>query len=269
MNSVFDQVCYACIPAESLPVLVELRCEPGVRVALDGERAWVRWEPGNEAVLLRLLAVPGAAFYRFRDGLWYRHGQYLPSFGVPDDMPTQRLDQVLTPAPVRPEPFTLALVQPKPARLVFDQRPRQTSAVLCRLTELAGWANRATRRTLASIRAARWPEKGVRHLLPERPGGCFAQKVPDPFFRPGTRILLLGERLPLLERSERFWGQRVLVPLGYSLEPALPESALAEALELKAEEIVLVRPQEVQIVSGGALQPLTRSGIRLALGEEV
>src|SRR5437667_6788223 len=101
MNSVFDQVCYACIPAESLPVLVELRCEPGVRVALDGERAWVRWEPGNEAVLLRLLAVTGAAFYRFCDGLWYRHSQYLPSFGVPDDMPTQRLDQVLIPAPVR------------------------------------------------------------------------------------------------------------------------------------------------------------------------
>src|SRR5207302_2936562 len=25
-------------------------------------------------------------------------------------------------------------------------------------------------------------DKGVRHLLPERPGGCFAQKVPDPFF---------------------------------------------------------------------------------------
>jgi hypothetical protein len=24
-------------------------------------------------------------------------------------------------------------------------------------------------------------QKGVRHLLPERPFGCFAQKVPDPF----------------------------------------------------------------------------------------
>jgi hypothetical protein len=24
-------------------------------------------------------------------------------------------------------------------------------------------------------------QKGVRHLLPERPEGCFAQKVPDPF----------------------------------------------------------------------------------------
>jgi phenylalanyl-tRNA synthetase alpha chain len=28
------------------------------------------------------------------------------------------------------------------------------------------------------------PEKGVRNLFPERPGGCLAQKVPDPFFNP-------------------------------------------------------------------------------------
>jgi len=27
------------------------------------------------------------------------------------------------------------------------------------------------------------PEKGVGNLLPERPAGCFAQKVPDPFFK--------------------------------------------------------------------------------------
>src|SRR5712692_7302719 len=36
------------------------------------------------------------------------------------------------------------------------------------------------------VRSTRCPtpagEKGVRHLLPERPEGCFAQKVPDPFF---------------------------------------------------------------------------------------
>jgi RND family efflux transporter MFP subunit len=29
-------------------------------------------------------------------------------------------------------------------------------------------------------------EKGVGHLLPQRPGGCFAQKVPDPFFAAGA-----------------------------------------------------------------------------------
>jgi len=32
-------------------------------------------------------------------------------------------------------------------------------------------------------------EKGVRNLLPERPEGCFAQKVPDPFFRRVTCLV--------------------------------------------------------------------------------
>ena len=32
-------------------------------------------------------------------------------------------------------------------------------------------------------------EKGVRNLLPERPFGCSAQKVPDPFFSPAARPL--------------------------------------------------------------------------------
>ncbi|MCI0464450.1 MAG: hypothetical protein L0Z62_46550 [Gemmataceae bacterium] len=241
MSSGFGAICCACIPAASLPVLADLRCEPDIRVTLADERAWVRWEPGNETLLSRLLALPGVTFYRYRDGLWYRHDQSLPSFGLPDDLATQRLDEVLTPAPLRPEPPPLAPFQPKPACLVLDRRPRPTSAVLCHLPELAKWADRATSRSLASIRAARL----------------------------GERILLLGERLPLLEPSERFWGRRILAPLGYSLEPALPEDALAEAFGLEAAEIVLVRWQDAQIVSRSALQPLTRSGIRLALAEEI
>src|SRR5438105_13887902 len=102
MSCAFDHVGYACIPAASLSVLAELRCTPGIRVALLADRAWVHWEAGDEAVLFRLLAVPGVALYRFRDGLWYRHDHALPAFDVPGELPTQRLDQVLMPAPVRP-----------------------------------------------------------------------------------------------------------------------------------------------------------------------
>src|SRR5947207_5394221 len=120
MNSVFDQIIYACIPAASLSVLADLRCESHIGVALAGERAWVHWEPWNEAVLFRLLAVPGVAFYRLRGGLWYRHDQCLPAFDLPGELTTQCLDQVLTPAPVRPEPCTLPPLQPKQARLVLD-----------------------------------------------------------------------------------------------------------------------------------------------------
>ncbi|MEO2047452.1 MAG: transglutaminase-like domain-containing protein [Pirellulales bacterium] len=39
------------------------------------------------------------------------------------------------------------------------------------------------RQALLSVRAA-WLKKGVRTLLPELPGGYFAQKSPDPFFQP-------------------------------------------------------------------------------------
>ena len=81
--------------------------------------------------------------------------------------------------------------------------------------------------------------------------------------------MLLGEHLPLLHPSERFWGRRILAPLGYSVDPALPESALAEAFGLDAEEIVLVRSEQTQTISQMALQSLTRSAIRLALGREV
>ena len=63
-------------------------------------------------------------------------------------------------------------------------------------------------------------KKGVRNLLPERPEGCFAQKVPDPFFAgrrilevgPGTgavtqhivRAMRDGDRLELVERNAEF-----------------------------------------------------------------
>jgi hypothetical protein len=109
------------------------------------------------------------------------------------------------------------------------------------LTELGRWADRTSSARLASIQAA----------------------------RSGDQILLLGEHLPLLHPSERFWGRRILVPLGYALDPALPEGALSEALGLDAEEIVLVRSEQTQIISQTALQTLTRSAIRLALGEKV
>ncbi len=49
-------------------------------------------------------------------------------------------------------------------------------------------------------------EKGVRNLLPERPEGCFAQKVPDPFFTPLCRQIT---RRAQTVRSVRVAGDRV------------------------------------------------------------
>ena len=81
------------------------------------------------------------------------------------------------------------------------------------------------------------------------------------------RVLLLGPRLPLLPRSERFWGDGLLVPLGYRPEPDLPQTALREALGSRAEEILVLRQDRVEGVPRAALQPLTRAGVRLACAE--
>jgi len=46
-------------------------------------------------------------------------------------------------------------------------------------------ANHLTTREGRLLRTCGGVKKGVRHLLPERPEGCFAQKGPDPFFDAG------------------------------------------------------------------------------------
>ncbi|HEY8665243.1 MAG TPA: protein ndvB, partial [Tepidisphaeraceae bacterium] len=46
-----------------------------------------------------------------------------------------------------------------------------------------------------SILSGAGSREGVRNLLPERPGGCFAQKVPDPFFRSRLAMENVDRRL--------------------------------------------------------------------------
>src|SRR5438552_1272829 len=78
----------------------------------------------------------------------------------------------------------------------------------------------------------------------------------------GRRVLLLGERLPLLDGAERFWGETVLIPLGRRPEPELPESAVRAALGVGEEELLLFANVDVEIISRAALQSLSRARIR-------
>jgi MoxR-vWA-beta-propeller ternary system domain bpX2 len=239
MGSPLHDICCASIPADCLPVLSPLRCASDIRVTLIGERAWVHWQPGDEEVLASLLAAPGVALYRQRDGKWYRHGRHLPSFDVPTDAKSRRLDEVLTPAPVRATPVSLVGLEAVQAHLVRDSRPRATTAVRCSLNPLAEWAEHATSVRLTQIQAG----------------------------RTGDWVLLLGAGLPALPGSERFWGQRILVPLGYAVQPRLPEAALVEAFGLEDTVILLLTQTHAQLIPQSAFQPLTRAGIRMALQE--
>jgi hypothetical protein len=237
MENPLQNVCRGSLPAASLAALAGLRCHPGVTVSFVGDRAWLRWPDGDEEVLRQVLAVSGVELYEHHDGFWHRHGQALPAFDLPAEGEPLPLFRVLVPAPVEAE-ATPDRPGPVPLRLVRDDRPRPTSALWCAAPDLGPWADRAPQAELGAVRAAR----------------C------------GDDVLLVGSRLPPLP-GVRLWGGRVLVPLGFRPEPALPDGALREALRVAADEVAVLGEEGVDVVPDEALVPLTRAGVRLALGE--
>jgi hypothetical protein len=294
MVTPLDDVCLASLPAAALPALAPLRCHPDVEAWREGERLWLHWPTGSGDVLRWLLPVAGLELYTCREGLWYRPGRLLPAFDVVLTNETVPLHRLLTPAPCQPEaprPLTPDPSPPEgrgekegvPLRLAREDTPRVTTALRCEVAHLGKWTERATSAELATLRGA----------------------------RAGNRALLLGRRLPPLP-GERFWGERVLLPLGHRAEPDLPESALRQVLGLAEGEIAVLglafghspyagcregeAPAEpaaparghagsagaspsqeldrgrtlegVDVVSAGALRPLTRAGVRLAQGGE-
>jgi hypothetical protein len=231
------EACCAHLPAPSLPLLAALRVRTDVRIFLEGDTAWVFWLAGDREVLHRVLAVDGAELFQRRGDRWYRPGRHLPCFSIPDEAAAHPLVALLTPAPVVPEIAAVA-VRPLPVQLVRDGRARPARALCCRLEELAAWCERATTHQLAALEAA----------------------VDD-----DGRVLVRGERLPPLLAPERYWGQGLLLPLGWRAEPHLGEDALREAAGLRQEELGLLSVAGLEVIDRGALRPLTRAGVRLAM----
>jgi hypothetical protein len=232
-------VCCASLPEASLPVLAGLRATPGLDVALASGRAWVRWQAGDEEVLRRLLPVAGVELYVPREGRWHRFGRHLPAFAFPTGLEYRPLHQVLFPAPMLPLPPRPPGLRPVSLTIVPADRPRRATALACGPAELARWADAASEARLRSLRAA----------------------------QAAGRVLVLGERLPEVPSGRRYWGEAVLVPLGYRPDPDLPAEAIRAALGLAAEELLLLDEGRAEVVPGLALRPMTRAGIRLALQE--
>jgi hypothetical protein len=237
LASPLDDVCFASLPEDAMPFLAEVRCLEGVEVMVQDRRAWVRWPAGNEAVLRCLLPVPGVELYVSRHGLWFRPGANLPSFEVPDLSPVRPLVQVLTPAPIQPVPPAPVSWVAEQLRLVRDTRPRSATALYCDLRLLTRWAETATSAALSRLE-----------------GACL-----------GDKVLVRGQRLPPLADAERFWGCRVLIPLGFRQEPDWAESALAEALGLGSGELILLRSGSAVVVPENVLGRLCRASVRRAL----
>ncbi len=238
-----DDVCCACLPAAALPLLAGLRTLPGLRAWPRGDWVWLRWEPGRDEVLRRLLPIEGVELFGERGGLWYRPGRALPVFTVPEETENQPLAGLLVPDRWEPEPPASATVVPVSVRLVRDEQPRPALALCCTPAELARWAEYATTWQLSAVNAGHAGDKVLIRLG---------------FDRTSNKA-----RLPIVPDAQRYWGQRVLVPLGWRLEPLLSEDSLAEAFGLTPEEIALVHDDGIDVVPLEALTPLTRAGARL------
>jgi hypothetical protein len=238
MNRLPDEVCAARLPLEALPRLASLRGRPGVRIAVDGDRAWLRWTAGDAAVFYQVFSVAGADFFAWRDGQWYPSSSRLPIALHGFDSSMRPLEREIFPQPVQPQPPPVDAVDPVELSLVHDRTVRKTTAMRCPLAALGKWIEQALSADLSGIRAARTADD----------------------------LLLLGPALPWAAESVRYWGDRLLVPLGFRVEPAFGETTLLEACGIGEDEIAVFDRHGMEVVPELALAPLTRADYRLALG---
>jgi hypothetical protein len=205
--------------------------------------------------LRHVLPLPGVVLYVRRADAWHRFGELLPCDGPPEAGDVLRLDHVIFPAPLQvilPPPREL---RPVMLRLIRDGQVRPATAMRCPLSALTQWADGATSDQIGAVQAALCRGAGFQPADAARQAGSL------------PHVLLLGNKLPPLPESERFWGRRVLTPLGFRALPALPESALGEVLGLQAEEIAVLDQLGVEVLSEKIFEPLTRASVRLAAAE--
>lgn len=236
-----DDASFAIIPAASLALLAPLRDVAGVTVALDASTARVAFPAGQRAVLERLLCAPGVELYSRVENAWHRAGSSLPAFDLDTRGSFIPLARALTPSRVEAEIAPQLRVTPLALTLARSEKPRECTAALYDQRALCAWADMASSRVIESFRAA----------------------------RQGERVLLMGANPPWIDDAQRFWGERVLCPLGFELTPPAPESAICEALGLREGEIVVVGEIGGDVIPAAAIGPCTRAGLRLAAKEGV
>jgi hypothetical protein len=77
---------------------------------------------------------------------------------------------------------------------------------------------------------------------------------------------MLGSRLPSIPGSVRYWGEDVLVPLGYRPDPDLASKTLRAAAGAADDELLLLDEAGAELVPREAFLALTRASVRLGAG---
>jgi hypothetical protein len=234
MSDRLANTCCARLPSTALAHLGALRAFEHLSALQEGETLWLFWPAGDIELARAILAVEGSELLLGGESGWHRLGERLPVFHVPHSLDARPLSALLFPAPVSPvRPAARAWRSVTPA-LVRDGTHRPASALRVTGAVLRKWADVATSHQLRKVEAA----------------------------SSGDEVLLRGE-LPVLP-GERFWGRRVLLPLGYRVEPDLAEGLLLAALGSREGEVALWTSQGVEVVGAEAFGPVTRAGVRLS-----
>ncbi len=225
----------ARLPAAHLGALAPVRHRDGVRVQFRDANAWVHWPIGQADVVRCLLAVPGVVFFAQRAGQWVRFGALVPTDDRPPEGAGVPVATALVPARFQPLPPVMPTWEPLVLTVARGGTPRPVVALVCTVTALARWADVATTMELAAVRGA----------------------------RSGARAVLLGDRLPAVAGAVRYWGEGVLVPVGFRPEPELPDDALRAAIGTAADELLFLDATGAERVPRAAFEPLTRAGVRM------
>jgi hypothetical protein len=233
-RNLWAAVAAARLPAVGLTALAPLRCRSGVTITRVVDFAWVTFQSGDPDVIRGLMPVAGIEFFVRRGAAWARFGHRLPTADAPPNGGVS-FDQTIFPAPVTPSAAPDAIAPPLRPIVVRGGPPRPVTAMTCHMGVLSRWADSAPAANLAAVRAARCDD----------------------------RVMLLGERLPPIA-GERFWGARVLVPVGFRPEPDLPPDVLRAACAVAADELLVLDATGADAIPDAAFEPLTRAGIRLA-----
>lgn len=232
----------ARIPKSRLDELAHLRHRSDLRVRLEIEFVWLAWETPDPAIVTTLLPIVGAALYEPRPGGWFEPAGVLPVRGMPDlDLAdTRPLDRVILPAMPTPTLSQPPLAGRITIRLVRDEVPRVTSGVRAPLLEVLAWASTVPEARFDGLTAA-------------------VRRQPD-----RLAVLVRGTRLPDVRNGSRFWGERVLIPLGWRTDPPLSEPLLRTVSQAADEELLVWEAGGAEAIPDSAFSRLTLAGLRLA-----
>ncbi len=230
-------VAAARLPASRLDALAPVRGRSDVVVLPAGDSAWVQWTTSHADVIRCLLPVPDVELFTTRDGHWFRFGRRVPVADRPPDAEGRPVAGQLVPGPITPTPPSATPIEPVALTLARGTDPKPVTALACELADLRGWADTATTAELGAVRGA----------------------------VSGSRVILRGSKLPYIPTATRYWGEPVLVPIGFRADPDLPAGLIRAAVQAADDELVLLGPTGADLVPVAVFEPLTRAGLRLAL----